>query len=65
MRLSVIAPRSIMRRKIGRMVGLPPLILPAFPWLMELINEEGWPKREWNNGRLILRWNETEVSWPE
>lgn len=57
--------RSIMRRKICRAAGMPPFVLPAHPWLAELMREHGIPKREWQDGRLILRWGQTEVSWPE
>lgn len=61
----IIIPRSIMRRKVIRSAGLPTYVLPAHPWLVELIRQKKrLPKREWSNGRLILRWEETEVSWP-
>ena len=55
--------RSIMRRKICRMVGMPSFDLPAYPWLVELIRVQGFPLHEQQNERLMLRWNQTEVTF--
>lgn len=60
----VIILRSIMRRKVCRAAGREPFVLPAYPWLIELVREKGVPKREWEGGRLILKWDDTEASWP-
>lgn len=62
--MKAIIYRSIMRRKICRMAGIPPFVLPAYPWLVELLRVEGIPKREWVEGRLVLRWGDTEVGLP-